>query len=427
LKVTRPLRHSAVALALLSLLGPALAQTVLPEVQVTTSAIPDFEFDSARNGVNCPTCNAGDGNSRLAFSDRDGRLWLGKVDFNTGAFVPTTGRGRQIDSFTAPVTCFGNGPEWMSSAAGSQIVYTRFVNGSGLPGNGTVNCTASSPQIALASLGSSGWRTQVLPNSLNRITPDGTKDATDTDPRVNYVQGDKEALFWRKRSALSTEVEMPINDLTGGNSRRWVPGTRKIIFQGHLATDPRLLDQVWLYDTDTKKREQLTFDSVTKAGGFMWRAPEYGNEYVFFTMANFRQELWVYRKLRAPSGNMVWTVTKKIRAPKSAGLPYFWSPEVFTHNGRSYIFTQVSPSNKFFDKSIPTHLAITSIDPLKSDLRLLTNDTTKPRVRLDPEFFITAKGPFIYYNRLVPANSTYPDGINDGVWRVDTRLGPPKR
>jgi hypothetical protein len=314
----------------------------------------------------------------------------------------------------------------MSSAAGSQLVYTRFVNGTGLPGDGTVNCTASSPQIALATYSSSGWKPQVLPNSLNRITPDGTKDATDTDPRVNYVQGDKEALFWRKRSALSTEVEMPINDLTGGNSRRWVPGTRKIIFQGHLASDPQLLDQVWLFDTDTKKREQLTFDSVTKAGGFMWRAPEYGNEYVFFTMANFRQELWIYRKLKTPSGQMVWTVTKKVKAPAAAGLPFFWSPEPFTHNGRSYIFTQVSPSNKFFDKSIPTHLAITSIDPLKADLRLLTNDTTKPRVRLDPEFFITAKGPFIYYNRLVPASSTYPDGINDGVWRVDTKLGPPK-
>jgi hypothetical protein len=425
--VIRSLRRTAIAGALLSSLWPALAQTtVLPEVQVTTAAVPDFEFDSARNGVFCPTCNAGDGNSRLAFSDRDGKLWLGKVDFATGAFIPANGRGRELDFFTAPVTCFGNGPEWMSSAAGSQLVYTRFVNGSGFPGDGSVDCTASSPQIALATLSGSGWATAVLLNSLGRITPDGSKDDTDADPRLNYVQVDKEALFWRKSSALSTEVDMPINDLTGGNSRRWVPGTRKIIFQGHLVTDPRLLDQVWLFDTDTRQREQLTFDRVTKAGGFMWRAPEYGNEYVFFTMANLRQELWIYRKLKAPGGAMVWAVTKKVKAPRAAGLPFFWSPEVFTHNGRSYIFTQVSPSNKFFDKGIPTHLAITGIDPLRSDLRLLTNDTNKPRVRLDPEFFITAKGPFIYYNRLVPANDAFPDGINDGVWYVDTKLGPPK-
>jgi hypothetical protein len=47
-------------------------------------------------------------------------------------------------------------------------------------------------------------------------------------------------------------------------------------------------------------------------------------------------------------------------------------------------------------------------------------------VRLDPEYFITAQGPMIYYNRLVPATDTYPDGINDGVWRIDTRLGPPR-
>ena len=57
---------------------------------------------------------------------------------------------------------------------------------------------------------------------------------------------------------------------------------------------------------------------------------------------------------------------------------------------------------------------------------MLTNDTSVFRLRLDPEFFITAQGPFIYYNRLVPATADFPDGINDGVWRVDTGLGPPK-
>ena len=56
---------------------------------------------------------------------------------------------------------------------------------------------------------------------------------------------------------------------------------------------------------------------------------------------------------------------------------------------------------------------------------MLTNDAQTPRLRLDPEYFITAQGPFIYYNRLVPETASHPP-INDGVWRVDTNLGPPR-
>jgi hypothetical protein len=72
---------------------------------------------------------------------------------------------------------------------------------------------------------------------------------------------------------------------------------------------------------------------------------------------------------------------------------------------------------------VPNHLAISGVDPLRQDSRLLTNDTGTPRLRLDPEYFITAQGPFIYYTRLIPETATHL-AINDGVWRVDTGLGP---
>jgi hypothetical protein len=396
-------------------LAPAAGAATLTEVQVTKAAIPDFEFDSARNGKLCSSCNGGQSNSLFAFTAADGKLWVGTVDFQTGAFYPTDGHGVLVDTETAPVADFGNGPEWMSGASGSRIVYTRYKTGS--------THSESTAQIGMATMVNGTWTPSVLANSAGRATPDGSKDDTDTDPRVNYISADKSALFWRKMSKSSTEVTMPISDLTGGNSRRWVPGTRKIIFQGHVATDPRLVDQVFTYDTDSGAIEQLTSDSVGKYGGFMWKAPEYNNEYVFFTMADFRRKILVYRKIAGTDGVKRWTVTKTITPPTQ--LPYFWSPEVFTHNGRSYIFTVVSPSNKFWDKRYPTHLAITGIDPTKQNFKMLTNDTTKPRVRLDPEFFITAKGPFIYYNRMVPVTDEYPDGVNDGVWYVDTGLGAP--
>ena len=406
-------------IGLASAAASAAAQTtVLPEIQVTAAGIPDYEFDSARNGVYCPTCNFGDGNNRFAFSDPSNKLWVGHIDFNTGAFYPPDGHGALVDSGVAAATTYGNGPEWMCSTAGSQLVYTKYQNG--VVGDATAG-------IALASMVAGAWTPGFFPgaDSIPKSSPAATLDCNDTAPRINYVNPAKTGIWWRSLSSPAQQNVVNISNLTDGNSRRWVSGTRKIIFQGHPVDSPGLLiDQVFLYDTDTGVTEQLTpSDNNGKTSAFMWKAPEFNNEYVFFTMAALRKQILVYRKLKGADGVFRWTVIKTITAPPA--LPFFFSPEPFVHNGRSYIFGNVSASSRFFDRSIPTQIAMSGIDPLVSNFRLLTNNSQTPRVRLDPEFFITAKGPFIYYNRLVPATAQFPDGINDGVWRVDTKLGPP--
>lgn len=413
--LTRPVKYLAAA-GLASLLGAASAQTLQPEVQVSTAAIPDYEFDSARNGVFCLTCNFGNGNARFAFSDADGKLWVGYIDFNTGAFYPPDGHGVLVDTNTAPVPDFGNGPEWVLSTAGSQLVYTRYTNGK--PHSNATATIASAAQI------NGSWSAQVLANSAGRATPAGSLDASDTDPRIHYIASDKSAVFWRSASQIGVEKKLPISDLSNGNARRWVPGTRKLILQGQPAGGPQTPTQVFLVDTDTNAIEQLTFDANAKVGAFMWAAPEYGNDFVFMTMASSRKQILVYRKIAGGDGVKRWTVIKTINAPTQ--LPYFFSPEPFTHNGRSYIFSQVSSSSDFTDKSVPTQIALSGIDPLRLNFRMLTNDSATRRVRLDPEYFITSQGPFIYYNRLIPQTTTSA-AINDGVWRVDTKLGPPVR
>lgn len=390
---------------------------ILPEVQVTTAAIPDYEFDSARDGHYCPTCNGGDGNSRLVFGDGSNNLWVGHVDFQTGAFVPADGRGTLVATDAALATDYGNGPEWQFSASGSQFAYTKCQ----APCEPLNGATAS---IGLATQTGGVWSTTMLPGSLGRASPMSTLDTTDTDPYINYVTTDKTAWYVRKNSALGVEIQLPLSALSNGNARRWVPGTRKIIFQGHDPNDPQVLrDQMYTYDVDSGELEQLTNNPDGVVGGFMWRAPEFNNEFVFFTMAKFRQKILVYRKLPGADRVLRWTIVKTIKGPDA--LPYFFSPEPFVHNGRSYIFTQVSSTAKFFDRTVPNQLAISGIDPLRQDARLLTNDSGTPRLRLDPEYFITAQGPFIYYNRLFPETDTHPAG-NDGIWRVDTKLGPPK-
>ena len=393
----------------------AQTQSSAPEVQVTTAGMPDYEYDSGRDGGFCPTCNFGAGNARLVFSDADNNLWVGQVDPQTGNFVPPDGRGLLLDTNAAAPTDYGNGPEWFDSATGSGFVYTQY-----LPGRPHDDSTAV---IGVATMVNGAWTITILSGARGRASPDATKNPADPDVYINYVSAPKRKLYWRKLSDINTEHELPIDDLTDGNSRRWVPGTHKIIFQGHDPNDPLVLrDQIFIYDIDTNTREQLTFNPKGVLGGMMWQAPEFKNEFVFFTMEKERRKILVYRKIPGADQVLRWTIVKTIDAP--AALPYFFSPEVFVHNGRSYIFATVSSAAAFYDRTIPNQIAISGVDPLRLDARLLT-PTTPPRLRLDPEYYVTAQGPFLYYNRLVPETATNP-AVNDGVWRVDLGLGPVK-
>ena len=405
---------------LLSIGAPA---QVSPEVQITTAPVWDFEFDSARNGKNCPSCNFNAGNSRFAFIDNDRNLWLAWVDFQTGAFIPPDGKGQLLDVGAVPIAVYGNGPEWMSSSTrGSQIVYSRYVPGQeGKPGQGTIAVATTQPDGT--------WTTAVLPNSVGRATPVATLDENDPDPRVNYIKYDKTGMYWRKMSEPAVEHEIPVSDMTDGNARRWVPGTRKLIFHGVPRASGRpprgsQPTQIFTYDTDTGELEQLTNGPDGYVGAFMWNAPEYDNELVFMTTPSGRQSVDVFRRVASPGGGMRWKVVKSVVAPASAGVPYFWSPEPFVHNGHSYLVFQLSPTVSFFDKSAPTHVGISGIGR-RDEVQVLTAGGP-PRLRLDPEYFITAKGPLIYYKRSLPETPTSP-AINDGVWYVDTKLGPPRR
>ncbi len=390
--------------------------TTIPEIQVSTDDIVDFEFDWGRDGVYCPTCNSGDGNARLIFSDRDHNMWLGYVDPETGAFNPANGRALLIDTGAAFATEFGNGPEWMFSTRGSEIVYTKY-----FPGR---QMNTFSACVAIASRGGDGtWQAGIVEGGLKKQSPIATLDVANPDPRINYQNFAKTEVYWRVADDPSSETLMPIFDQIGSGSRRWVPGTHKIIFSGPAAPDSsgQVYQQVFLYDTDTDQLEQLTFDAATKWGAIMWRAPEFDNHYVFVTISN-RSDITIWRLLPDQPGANRWVNIKTVPMPES--MPFAWSPEPFVYNGQSYVIFQVSSNFQVTDMSIPTQLAMTGIIPSISSFRMLTNDSSIRRVRMDPEYYITADGPFVYYNRYVPSTSTRPV-INDGVWRVDTKLGPP--
>jgi hypothetical protein len=56
---------------------------------------------------------------------------------------------------------------------------------------------------------------------------------------------------------------------------------------------------------------------------------------------------------------------------------------------------------------------------------LVSTDAPATRQRLDPEYFITPQGPYIYYNRIVPLQIGVSRYDNQGEWFIDMQLGAP--
>ncbi len=398
------------------LCGTAGAQTIPREVQVTKSYIIDFEFDWARDGVYCASCNRGAGNSRVAYIDLANQLWVGQVDFQTGKFVPADGRGVLVDTNAALPTDYGNGPEWVFSAQGSQLVYTKFQPD--LPHSTDTTGVAMATQLADGS-----WVAGFIENGLKRQSPLGTQDLADPVPRLQYQDINKVRTLWRMADNASTEMVVPTRGYNGG-SRRWVAGSHKIILTGAgpRGTPSFGFRQVYLYDTDTGVMEQLTNEAADHAGAMMWQAPEFGNDWVFFSVRN-TTELVIHRKLADGTGQLRWTPIGSLSLPATS--PYFWSPEYMVFNGKSYVFFQMNVTSDNSDLLHPNAIGMTGILPETLALVQLTPFDSPARLRMDPEYFITAQGPFIYYNRYKLGSDTHQGAVPEGVWRVDTGLGAP--
>lgn len=414
----RWLRFGAGALLALAAAG-AIAQTMPEEIQVGARVIKDFEFDTARDGVYCPECNGGAGNSRLAYIDTDHNLWVGGVNFSNGYFNPPDGKAVLVDTNTTTATEIGNGPEWVDSEQGSQLVYTRWTDG--LPHQ------AANLQLGLAVMDGANWVAGPIDHSKGRVLPLGTDDPNGSYPFLHFqtfsTPTRPPTLYWRGLYPDSMETKIPMLNPQANITRRWVPGTLDIILTAPQSSVPPGTApgtrQVFLYHSETGAMEQLTFDDVNKFWAFMWPAPEFDNEMVFLVMVG-GDRLRIYRDLDDGAGGKAWTNVKTISMPPD--MPYVTSPEPFLYNNQSWITFTLSndPTGRNF--TMPSQIAMSGIVPGVDSLRLLTSATD--RVRRDPEYFITANGPYIYYNRYLPAEGAGGHPTSEGVYRVDTQLGP---
>lgn len=391
-------KHKSVAFYLLQsclLLGAAMplhAGTIAPEVQVTSADITAPQYDQQGR--------------RMTFVNKSGELWLANLT-SSGDLVPSDGRGQLLDVDAAYPKDFGYGPQWTFSSKSTQIVYTKYAAGQPK--------SSKSASSAVARLQPDGfWTAGFISGSEQSHSPVGSANSNDKSIYINYQGVSGKSIYWRLLTGSDPTVHLVPNSDTADNVRNWVAGTHSILFTASAdMPDGSKTQQVFLYSADNNSLTQLTFDSGSKFGGQMWKDPDL-KELVFFTMVD-RTALRVYRQ--ATSG--AWIVWKTISMP--AKLPYVWSPQVLVSSKVSYIVMQVSSSINTNDMTVPTQLAISGINPEKSNFRMLTNDSSPKRVRVAPEIFVTDAGPQVYYNRFKPASGSA-GAQSEGIWRLSTGL-----
>ena len=341
--------------------------------------------------------------AEITWVSSGGKLWIAGIDRDTGLFKPSDGRGVLVDpdsEGSADLRLIGNGPEWLPAFGNDRIVYTKFV-----PGRPH---RLENARIAMAQKDSRGvWHSELL-SDQPRYRAYASADPGDPAPRISYLDPDGNA-FWREVDNPNTETVVPQMAAARVLAMRFVEGQRAAIFVSEIAGVPQVV-RYWL---DTHWIEQLTFDGghETTSSPFMWRAPEFGNDYVFAVTYNRATELRVYRQL--DKSRPEWSVIYSAKVGDGSRLS---STEPFTFDGKSYVFMSAEvPPNDF-----PSAIFLSNIDASQPMLRQLT-PKVPVRTRTDPEVFVTTTGPFIYFYR-ADRSTNPPCPCYEGTFRADTGL-----
>lgn len=447
MRLFRLLASAFAMAALVSVTPPASAQYT--EVQASSVVIGDVEFDWARDGIFCASCNYGIGNAQFNWTDRLNWLWVGTVNAQTGEFNTTkTKEMTKVDTNAFFWETWGNGPEWGFStppdAPGgnpiSQLVYTRFANDD-----------PAKPAYAgagYATITATGWQVGFLPGGIgpyngtgvnNMVLPEASQCPSNTVSMVLFKDiATPQEMFTEPLStaAGTAPYETSFGAYANGIGERWIPCTTALTFQGDAtyisgSGVQTVLQQVYWYDTATGVVQQLTFDPTGKQRATMFVAPDFDHNMILMDAASTAttSTIQVYEQTgTAANGSPQLTLVNTIVSPEAAE-PFIFDPKAFIHCNPTcetyvaYGITSVSGSQKTL--SIPNGLAVAKLNPATPMNNLLVSGITSFYQRLDPKYFITQLyGPFIYYARIVPGTPTTTYEAL-GYWYINMGLGAP--
>ena len=297
----------------------------------------------------------------FAWQDDQDNLWVAQVDPVTGDFMPRNGKGELVATGLVPIKETANGPEWIDTEDGMEIVFSL---------------QGFTRQVGHAWRTNAGWTYESIRRGRFRYNPYGSKDENDPAPRILYWFETREGrlAYWRELDDPSTEQRISDDSIVFPS---WVDGARAILVTANFGG----FKQCSWHDIDTGVKTQISTDPEDKRFGKAWRAPEYGDGWVAMCANSSGSRLGIY--LRSGS---TWQNIGFIYPPSGNAL---YSVEYFVYGGRSYITMLTTVGEKNND------VWVVGIDFSNLIQRRVNPDVAMDR--RDPEVFITAKGPYVYY------------------------------
>ncbi len=323
----------------------------------------------------------------VCWESDEGQLWVCGLDPVTRLFNPENGRGTFVTDNLSPAGVENmNGPEWMLSTQGTQIVYNKNI------------CGIQYPGISTKVLG--GWTSTTLFQYPHAIYSMASSNYADTVARFLFETYDDRGIYWVKNTDLNTRYHYP--EVTLGffarDNQQICCATNKSRYPGFIETTCSLP-----YFT--------SISNDTIGAPFMWYDPA-SNSRLFMYRTNGFKTLKIMQEISQD----FWVLYKQFDSPLPEPYIYITSPEPFTCGGQSYISFMAAQSGAGRE-GLPAEIWIASADPADSLMRRVSDTTVA--IRTDPEPVVFADSAFIYYTDIIVNDQAM---VQYSVRKCDTGL-----
>ena len=314
-------------------------------------------------------------------------LWISGLNPVTHLYEPSDGKGTFVTCNLSCGTQSLNGPEWMLSSQGTQLVYVKSIWGINYPG------------IATMVLG--GWQTTTLLQYPNTEYAMATANYSDSTASLLFETSASDGISWLHNTDLGTRYFYP--DISLGFFAR---DNQQICCATNKTRNPGFVETAC-------SLPYFTFISDDTIGApCMWTDPA-TNTRLFMCRANGFKTLKIFQEI-APD---FWALSKEFNSPLPDPFNYITSPEPFTCGGHSYISFMAAQSSSGKD-GLPAQIWMASADPSDTLMRRVSDSTLG--IRTDPEPVVFNDSAFIYYTDVISDNSS---SIKYSVRKCNTGLG----
>lgn len=324
----------------------------------------------------------------VCWKSENNDLWISGLDHQTRLFEPLNGHGTFVTGNLAPNGNESwNGPEWMLSEQGTQIVYIKGIWGERYPG------------IATKVFG--GWMTMALMQYPGVVYAMATANYADSVARLLFETHDNDGIYWLKNTDLWTRYYYP--EVTLGFFAR---DNQQICCATNKARHPGFIETSCTLPYFTR----ISDDTI--GAPFMWHDPETDRR-LFMYRTNEFKTLKIMEEILPD----FWVLYKQFNSPLPDPFCYITSPEPFVCGGKSYISFMAAQASSGKEGK-PAQIWIASANPEDPLMRRVSDSIIS--VRTDPEPVVFSDSAFIYYTDVVTnKNQT----MNYHVRKCDTGLG----